>query len=90
VLEADHNIISVSHHNHITLSMMLSPMNGPQVKYIMQIYVGHYGAKTPPLWRTFVCLYLLAGFQYTRVEPFLDWRIQLPSATESNPVLLSD
>jgi len=40
VLEADNNVISITHEDHVTRSRVPSPALGPEVEHVMQVDVG--------------------------------------------------
>ena len=40
VLEADNNVISIPHEDHVARGLVPSPTRGPEVEHIMQVDVG--------------------------------------------------
>src|SRR5208283_3474531 len=72
MLEPNDKIVSKTHHDDITASLLLSPSLDPQVKHIVQVDIGQQRTNTSALHRTDLTLYSLAILKHTGTEPFLD------------------
>src|SRR5215470_2259227 len=83
-LEPNDGVIRESHDDHITVRSFPAPRVGPQIEYIMEVYVGQQWRGTSTLGRPFLHSHSFPILQHAGVEPFLD---QPHNAPVCNPVL---
>src|SRR6202011_52781 len=84
VLEADHDVVRITHDHHVASSLAPSPARRPEIEDVVQVDVGqkrrdHRSLARPPLARRNDPV-----FQDTRLEPFTD---QADDARVADPVL---
>src|SRR5258706_14458988 len=83
-LESNHDIVSESHHDDITVRPLSTPRLDPQVEHIMKIDVRQKRRCTSALRRSFPHPYSFPILQHAGVQPLLD---QPHDAPICNPVL---
>src|SRR6185295_1743978 len=71
MLEADHDVVCISHHYHCSLCFLLPPSLRPLVEYVVKIDVRKYRAHKPSLRRPFFSTLQLPIFHHSRSEPLL-------------------
>jgi len=84
VLEADNEIVTVSHDNDISPCVPAAPLGGPEVKDIVQGEVRQERTCATPLGRPFLLLSPVPILQHARLEPLAD---VADDALVPNPVL---
>src|SRR5260370_25286745 len=84
-LESNHDIVSKSHHDDITVRPLLTPRLDPQVEHVMKIDVGQKRRSTPALRRPFLHSYPFPIFQHAGAQPFLDQPHDACSRNASSP-----
>ena len=72
MLEADHEVVRITHDDDIAVARRLSPLIGPQVKHVVQVEIGQQGRDAPALRRPFLAGPRIALFHHAGVQPFLD------------------
>src|ERR1700723_3540773 len=71
-LEAEHEVVGVSHNDDVTERTPPSPLLHPKIKRIMQTDVGQQRRYRRPLWRAHIRGHAFALFHDPRFQPFLD------------------
>jgi len=84
VLEANDDIVSIPHDDHVACSLTPSPALSPKVEAVVQVDVGEQRRDHRTLPRPHITDRHDPVFQDPRFEPFLD---QTDSARVGNPVL---
>src|SRR5208282_4998139 len=71
-LESNHDVVGVTHHDHIAVRPLLAPCLNPEIEDVMEVDIRQQRRCTSALRRT--CLHERSRtlFQHARVQPFLD------------------
>jgi hypothetical protein len=83
MLEADHQIVGVSHDDHVAPGLVPSPALSPEIETVMQVDIGEERRDHRALTRSPVIHCYDPVFEYTRPQPFLD---QVDDALIADPM----
>src|SRR6201989_3006249 len=72
MLEAGHQIVGVSHNDHVAPGLVSFPALGPQIETVMQVDIGEERRDHRALTSSPVIHRYDPVFEYTRPQPFLD------------------
>jgi len=72
MLEAGHKIISITHDNHVAVSLLPSPALGPEIERVVQVDIGEQRRNHRSLSRAPVVHSYDPVFEYARLQPFTD------------------
>src|ERR1700692_1577307 len=78
VLEADDNVISIPHEDHVARGLVPSPALGPEVEHVMQVDVGEQRRDYRSLPRSLFTDRDNPVLQDTRLQPLLDQAANAP------------
>ena len=84
MLEADDEIVRISHDDHVARGLAMSPSVGPEIEHVVQVHIGKKRRDHRALPRARVTDREHSVFQHARLKPFLD---QVDHASISNPML---
>src|SRR5262245_49853355 len=94
VLEANNDVVGISHDDHVARGLPPSPAVGPQVEHVVQVDVGEQRRDHRALSRPLVTYGDNPVLQDTRLQPLLDQaddaRITDPVLDEANEPALAD
>ena len=83
VFETDHDIVRITHDDHVACGLAPSPAFGPEIETVVQVGVGQERRYHRPLPGPLVADRHDSVFQNTRLEPFLD---QVEDARVGDPM----
>ena len=72
MLKTGNNVVGETHDDHLTVSLPIPPVPGPQIKDVVQVDVGEQGGCAGPLRGSLLACRPRAVLDHSRVQPFLD------------------